>query len=722
MNISDCSAYDDGGCISGAVGDDSDVGNANMTLHRSVLILSRCQSQTGHGGGMFLQGSLRGHSTSQLVLNGCSARGSGGGVFSRRLSITGHTVLTTSECNSGGPGGGLFLNGTWYSESASAEFSGCTSGSDGGCAFIQTVDIAGPNSNLKFSACIARRGYGGGLFVKAMMITKHADLLFDGCTARAGGGCVAGGEADMFGGRASFRTCRAMKGDGGGLTLGGGWTLREARVDFLDAGAVGSGGGASVEDAHVSDSDVKFSRCTASFGYGGGLQVQKKLVTKNSTLSFELCAASSEGGCSAAETADVQGGLTTFGSCQVDSGSGGCLLLHGEWRSNGGNVTFENCAASADGGCASMADIRLLSPATAMTLSRCRATFGSGGGLKLKGSLTGRDVKLAIQDCTAGKHGGCAALESADVIGGKIIFNECHSQAGSGGGLLVQRTLKGTNVEVSFSQCTASEDGGCASAGGIAMQGNRQISLKKCTAGKRGGGLKLAGPGVIQSPMVFDTCSSSEKQVSAVGEDTSPERRVEAFPIDGDETSAVSGSTLYATASLKLGTVLLDDSFSIMVSSTLFVQKLDLRVSAPAVTISLEAESLQVQEVMDCSMLYGCGLRASASLHVPQPGLRCSRVSGLQHDATSTKCKRCPDNTVQLDESGAGPCMTCPRGAAVCRVDNLTLLQGFMVNASNVSHSLRCPNPSACPGGDARSRLCLTGHEGWTVVSIVPLK
>ena len=211
---------------------------------------------------------------------------------------------------------------------------------------------------------------------------------------------------------------------------------------------------------------------------------------------------------------------------------------------------------------------------------------------------------------------------------------------------------------------------------------------------------------------MFDTCSSSRKFAPAVGKSES-ETGLKARLANSQDIRAVPGSTVHASASLHFATVLLVDSFAIKASNTLSIQRLDLRSSNPAATLSLEAEHLQLQEVTDCTMLTDCHLTASSSLRVSPPGLFCSPVSGLLSDNMSTSCRRCEDNTVQLDESGAGPCMTCPEGAADCRVDRLVLRKGFMVDARNVSHSLRCPNPSACPGGDARGPMCLAGHEGW---------
>ena len=460
MSIEDCSAHADGGGISGIATDGSDTSYAQLILNRSILKISRCRSQLGHGGGLFLDGSLLGRNGSQVALDGCSAHAGGGAALSH-FGITGRTFVAIRRCSTEGPGGGLFLNGTWYSESATAEFSRCTSDSDGGGAFIQSVDMAGPNSTLNFSGCISRGGYGGGIFLKGNMITKHANIILDSCTAQAGGGCIASADVDIFGGQAAFRWCYALRGDGGGLLVKGAWNVRYASVDFLDAGAVGGGGGASVENAYLAHAQVTFTRCSASSGYGGGLQVQDALVSKNVVLSFAFCRAGNGGGCcSISKNADVHGGLTAFQDCQVDAGSGGCLYLSGRWRSKGAKVTFADCAASGNGGCAAMSEAYLASSANAMSFTRCRATFGSGGGLQLNESLSGQGSKLTFKDCTAGKGGGCAALKAADLDTSQMTFAECHAQGGDGGGLLTEGTLRGKDLAARFLDCTAGAGGG----------------------------------------------------------------------------------------------------------------------------------------------------------------------------------------------------------------------------------------------------------------------
>ena len=125
--------------------------------------------------------------------------------------------------------------------------------------------------------------------------------------------------------------------------------------------------------------------------------------------------------------------------------------------------------------------------------------------------------------------------------------------------------------------------------------------------------------------------------------------------------------------------------------------------------VHLSADGLRLQHPVDCSSIQGCSF-TSSKLEVL--AVRCSPSSGSLKGNMSIACEPCLEGTVQLDESGQGPCKPCPANAKICQVDKLELHPGVMVEMNDVSNALHCPNPGACPGGDASKPLCKEGHRG----------
>lgn len=93
-------------------------------------------------------------------------------------------------------------------------------------------------------------------------------------------------------------------------------------------------------------------------------------------------------------------------------------------------------------------------------------------------------------------------------------------------------------------------------------------------------------------------------------------------------------------------------------------------------------------------------------------------------DEYGTSCRRCANGYFQLQ---GGPkivngtidgnlCVKVPQQTREASADKVRLRRGYMVEDSNISLSLHCPNEMACPGGrittSGFSKMCETGYQG----------
>ena len=681
VSIRDSSAKQGGGGIA------LDVVKGNLSVHGGFLRVERCHATFGGGGGLLVNGTLLADENAELLVANCSASRSGGGAALGELRLAGHAHVSISDCDSREFGGGLYLDGRWQSSNAVFQARDCTARSSGGCASVGTVDVAGPGSIFNFTACTSKRGFGGGLHVRGLMIGRDLTMSVSEGTAQEGGGCAWSKDADFSGGQMTFSICHAGHGNGGGLMLQGSWNSRKTSATFQDCRSGVSGGCFFSKEAELTDSSLKFDQCSAVSGHGGGLRVEDSLVMKNGLLSVTDGSAGKGGGCIDVKHFQASQGEVTLGRCRVEEGDGGGLLLRGRWTSEDSLVTIKDCAVTGNGGCAAMGFAQVTGWRSKVKLEQCRAMQGSGGGLQIRSKLITKDADFSLTQCKASKGGGCAIIQNADMAGGKLSFLSCNAQSegAAGGGLRVDGKWTARDTIMSFEDCSAGSRGGCVSVGNLNIAGAKRISFKTCKAGRGGGGIFLAQHSVIRSPVQFETCFADE--------------------------SSRSGA-LHSHSSLELGEAHFIGGHTLQVDGDMSVQRFQLQDSTEAGIFSVDAKSLDLKEFLDCRRMSECSLKSQSQTALKVAGVQCSARSGRFVTDKSLECRRCPGDTVQLDISGRGPCMSCPKEAEKCIVNQLIMRNGFMVNLSNVSHSLHCPNPSACTGGDVSEPLCLPGHQG----------
>ncbi|CAE7659545.1 unnamed protein product, partial [Symbiodinium sp. CCMP2456] len=144
----------------------------------------------------------------------------------------------------------------------------------------------------------------------------------------------------------------------------------------------------------------------------------------------------------------------------------------------------------------------------------------------VKGSLTLEMDLLRMTGCRSSDRGGALqALGDLNVIGGKLVIDDCHAR--EGGAIFVHGTAHITGAHATFTHCTASSDvmgfisnkvadddshkhcgGGLAVDGSLQLQEAR-ITFDRCHAADFGGGLYVNGSFYVESGAVnFKDCQS----------------------------------------------------------------------------------------------------------------------------------------------------------------------------------------------------------------------
>lgn len=298
-----------------------------------------------------------------------------------------------------------------------------------------------------------------------------------------------------------------------------------------------------------------------------------------------------------------------------------------------------------------------------------------------------------MENCSSLGSGGGLLMGSGGVrqqAGSSLSFRHCSARGGNGGGMSAYSFASEGFTE--FASCAASSGGG--SGGGFYISGNGTIqqsggrmSLINCTAGQRGGGFYLGStvPGCLRD-ISFDRCGT-----------------------DGDAGTFFSKSPSLNVSNL---TVLEPRSvdFDIISEGKLALQDLHLRSRSRKFGMGIMAGSLHAGTV-NCTLLKWCSLVAPEP-HVDH--LHCPPGTGIQGGDNFSNCSVCEDNFTMLPGDTESKCVPCPTHNDFCYADKFKMTPGHMVQKPDISLTIFCPNPAACPGGNSTdfSTMCARGYQG----------
>ncbi|CAE7351298.1 unnamed protein product [Symbiodinium sp. CCMP2592] len=704
----------------------------NLTAASGIVNFSRCSALGG--GGAFVYLHVHALANASVCLDSCTAQkgGSGGGMGLQRGSLFQRGGnIRFSRCEApGGKGGGLaLLEGSLKQFSGSLGFEDCESGEGAGLFVGRDVLMAG--GRITFRNCRAlQEGGGAGALVKHDFLQHAGELLADSCKANGnGGGLRVGGDfIQLSETSARFTACRAQIGGGlsvdGSVNVSGSNTFEKCVASATLAGAAGGGGCLYSHQSFAQlGGRISFAECQTLSGGGAVLIGNGSLIAKSGTMLFHSCsAAQSGGGASVALHVHIQpeanvvfracdsaasgggvylggdliqdGGSISFDTCQASDTKGyggGIALQSGHLHQVTGRMQFVGCRAAAGGGIWVQRGMTIVD--AAMTLSGCQAYNSSVGGgcIYVEQGNLALDGNLSMTNCSSLGSGGGLLMDRGGVhqrTAGILTFDHCHAHGGNGGGMAACSLVsEGT---VGFSSCTASQGGGggglyISTGNGTIQQDAGHMSFQNCSAGQTGGGFYLgsAGPGKL-ADVSFYRCTTEGNAGTLYAE---------------SDVLTVSNLTILEPRSA---------DFDIVSQGLLMFNGIHLHSMNQKFSMGIQAKSLSAGTV-NCTNLKSCSLAAPEQLVAD---LVCPRGTGVREGNGLKSCSECDDNYTQ--PAGSAKCVSCPTHNEFCYTTNFKMSTGYMVKQEDISSTIFCPNPAACPGGISTdfSTMCAPGHGG----------
>ena len=326
-----------------------------------------------------------------------------------------------------------------------------------------------------------RRCFGGGVFVQRSNLNITGSSSFFVNLATDGGGVSAWHSSSVhISGNSTFSGNSAR--DGGGVSAQGSSNVYiSGNTTFIDNSA-SDGGGVSAQGS----SNVDISGNTIFIGnlasYGGGVSVRVNsnvAIGGNTTFTGNSASFSSGGGVRAASRCNVYiSGNTTFsGNSALSDGGGVTAEINSNVYISGNTTLFGNSAGYGNGGGVS-------------------ALYHSN--VDIRGNTT-----LFGNSASYGDGGGVSVLCGNVYISGNAMFSS--NSARVGGGVLVKESYRNCysytslNLDgnVSFTNCSATSDGGAIHASGIQVNltGNNVFIASR--AEHFGGGLYIPKSSLI---------------------------------------------------------------------------------------------------------------------------------------------------------------------------------------------------------------------------------
>ena len=499
--IIDCTFQDSFGSALGVV--DSHVvlkGNNSFLNNCWICSNGRCddynyQGPRCYGGGILVQRSNLSITGSRF--SGNSAR-EGGGVSawnSSNVIISGNTTFSDNSARFGGGVSARGSNKVYISGNTTFNDNSAGIGGGGVSAWDSSnVTISG---NTTFSGNSARRD-GGGVRARVSSVDISGNTTFSDNSAKYGGGVSAWYSSNVYiSGNTTF-SGNSASWDGGGVSA---WDSSNVTISgnttFSGNSAGSYGGGVSAwYSSNVTISEnTTFSGNSASSD-GGGVRAWGSSVYISGNTTFSSNSASSGGGVSAVDSRNVHIiGNTTFSGNSASRYGGGVSARGSNNVYISGSTTFSGNSARLGGGVTAV-DSRNVYISGYTTFSSNSAKFGDGGAVSVLCSnvyISGY-VKLSSNSA---RVGGCVFVQGCSYpstrttslyLDGNVSFTNC-SAANDGGAIHasgIQVNLSGTNV---FNANRAEHLGGGLYVHKSSLNIDGDNTFTANWAGSRGGGI-----------------------------------------------------------------------------------------------------------------------------------------------------------------------------------------------------------------------------------------
>ncbi|CAJ1388301.1 unnamed protein product [Effrenium voratum] len=646
----------------------------------------------------------------------------GGGLYVQRSLRVRFSRLSFRNCQAE-YGGGILVAGGMLSMGSELFFSFCQAIEGAGVfAYGHVVINAG---QATFEHGVAKLGGGGGLFLKNGSLTTGGHLSFKNCTAQTGGGLYMPTEPGVLtqsGGTMTFTDCTSSMGEGGGLFARDVNQGRAGRMHFLRCKALSSAGG-GINAVH---GDLRglatFKKVEAR--YGGAIRVEETLVLKGN-VSIRTSRAQSGGALHAGRVA-VKGGVTFvqdastliegagiwanslelhsgelhFKDCHA--GTGGVIKILVMFRQFSGRVTISNASGSHLG---AIATEWLLMESGFIQISnvliRDKDAFG-GAISSNKGIVIGELATLLIENASSAGPGGAISATFFVSLGNLTVKN---AEAGQAGGALYVRAERFSTLLTTFTDTrTRSLAVNMASR---YLNGTRTLasialnlvsllgptSFEACRA-QWGGAIYTPGEVQLATTARFVDCAARDVRSGAAISAHHVSSETDLFLAN---CSSPEGGVIVASGNVNLPNVeFINSSVPQVVCYNFTASRLRFSGGAGAMLLG---QIRSTEEVL-------CDNGLEGNVDVYKTECRPCRSGYFQF--------RGPVKIVKTTVFGH-ECIKVPR-ASFPLADGLGIRPGFMVDRSNLSLSLHCPNQMACPGGNITTNgwtpMCVDGYAG----------
>ncbi|CAJ1366413.1 unnamed protein product [Effrenium voratum] len=589
---------------------------------------------------------------------------------------------------------------------SAVSFEHCEATEGGGAGIMNRNGsiFAGPGAHLSFRSCSAHIGAGIYVFSRGQLFQSAGTMTFTDCTARrAEGGAIFAREIVQGpDARMDLLRCSAPHAAGGGIH---GILVLLAGVATFEQMSATYGGAIRVEKSLILKGNISIRSATAAAT--GGAILSRRVFLKGGEIRMRHTSALEQGGAISANFLNLYEGEMHLQDTY--SPHSGAIACHNRMRQLGGRLSISNASAEYAGG---IATAWMLLEAGQIHISDVvsRGVYSLGGAFTIeKGAVLGEHAELIIENAFSGGGGGAIAARLFICRGNLTVRNA--EAFGAGGGVYVKEMfrrdrkfhLQSTETAPSATTARLATDliskwrNGTRTA--TLLTPNLLLlwgktSFQSCRA-QWGGAIFSAGDVRLATAASFVDCTTRDVRSGAAIH----ARRLES-----------SVDLLVANCTSPEGGVIIT-TFAVDLPSADFIN-----TTAPqVVSYNFTAEKLRFTGGSNGVMLMA---------HHRQLG-EVSCDNGLEGhvDDFKTECRPCRMGYFQLRGAPhitnttvfGHECVKAPKGS-MHLPNGLRIRPGYMVDQSNVSVSLHCPNQMACPGGNITSSgwtpMCREGYAG----------
>ena len=680
----------------------------NFFIHGDVHIRNCSASR---GGAIYVEKTFTQSDGTLTIAN--SLAGVGGAIWVRKTFTQSNGTLTIANSLAEGSGGAIYVQNT-FTQSDGTVIIVNSSAIDGGAICVRET-FTQSDGTLTIEDSSSRR-CGGAIWVRKTFTQSNGTLTIANSLAKWSGGAIYI-EKTFTQSDGTLKIANSLaEGSGGAIYVEKTFTQSDGTLTIANSLAEGTGGAIYVMETFTqSDGTLTIENSLSAKQDGGAIHVQNTFTQSDGTLTIANSLAEGSGGAIyVRETFTQSDGTLTIENSSSAKQDGGAIHVLNTFTQSDGTLTIANSLAEGSGGAIYVRETFTQSDGT-LTIESSSSAEQDGGAIYVMETFTQSDGTLTIENSSAEQYGG------AMTIGGNFTLNKGNlsvrnATAKIGGGMFVFGDVVLVDAAVSFHQCHAWEDGGGIRAIGNVDATNTTLLFVRSTTDK-GQGAALMTKDLNQhgGNMVILNNSAGQEIISVANWTADGAVRLEhcrsatflmsvhqaslTGVLSGDNCTGAAG-TLVSQGPVTLRNAVFNKTSAPQVRAP-EVEARNWTVAGTEAWIS--SSTVSYLDKIDCDPVFG-GL-------VTEDGAGCKTC-----DPGLTFVKRAGPGVTVENKTSWQQCRNCPGGAATCNATAVHMSPGLMVDVHDITRSLHCPNPLACPGGllsaNESKPMCDSGYDG----------